>query len=534
MTAFIPSTPSLLSPCRHRFAPRSTSPPRPLLLPRAAAAAPPPPRANSSIPPQISIEHQNVPEAHRGLHDTLYPSSAEDEHGSSSSSTLSGTASFAFFQDTVGVNAQPVSSFLSVADNHSSKIAAVYGVLDASGVLQYVGVSRNVALNLRSHLAEFGPDTVTSVRMRTFSFPRRAEMEAVRDAWVSDADSAGASPPGNTHASSSRRWASSLSTQSPTSGIGTNPNAPMRGMTPAEQAAFEEKKFKLRKAMADPSLIDELEAADRALAAEADLAQGRATVGGSTNETSHTVSDTHHRRQNLQAAVEQDDWSGEIDAQTAATVDIPAANGPALEPNSPLVGQPDVDSDGVVVSPFAGVSASGTTTPKNNTSESGRTLSVEAVDAVLEEVRPYLVSDGGNISVLSVTPCDEDPAAGAAIKLQLEGACGTCPSSTMTMQLGVERVLRENFGNAVGEIVAVNDPAAALKTQMSVEACDAILDEVRPILSGLGNCSVQTKTVTDGNIVLQYNGPLSLSYAMEHLLKEKLPGIKSIKIDGVF
>jgi hypothetical protein len=36
------------------------------------------------------------------------------------------------------------------------------------------------------------------------------------------------------------------------------------------------------------------------------------------------------------------------------------------------------------------------------------------------------------------------------------GACGTCPSSTSTMKMGIERVLREKFGDAMKEVVQVD------------------------------------------------------------------------------
>ncbi len=49
------------------------------------------------------------------------------------------------------------------------------------------------------------------------------------------------------------------------------------------------------------------------------------------------------------------------------------------------------------------------------------------------DVRPFLQQDGGDIEVLGV----ED----GIVKVHLQGACGTCPSSIMTLQFGVERRL---------------------------------------------------------------------------------------------
>lgn len=90
-------------------------------------------------------------------------------------------------------------------------------------------------------------------------------------------------------------------------------------------------------------------------------------------------------------------------------------------------------------------------------------LNAENVDKVLDDVRPYLIADGGNIDVVSVDD--------GIVSLKLQGtfslfcfqlyivssfngtgACGSCPSSTTTMKMGVERVLKEKFGDAIKDI----------------------------------------------------------------------------------
>jgi Fe-S cluster biogenesis protein NfuA len=66
------------------------------------------------------------------------------------------------------------------------------------------------------------------------------------------------------------------------------------------------------------------------------------------------------------------------------------------------------------------------------------------IENALDQIRPYLEADGGNVKVLEVT--DE-----MVLKLELLGACGSCPMSTMTLKAGVEQsVLR-----AVPEIKSV-------------------------------------------------------------------------------
>jgi Fe-S cluster biogenesis protein NfuA len=62
-------------------------------------------------------------------------------------------------------------------------------------------------------------------------------------------------------------------------------------------------------------------------------------------------------------------------------------------------------------------------------------LTTENVEKVLDEMRPYLMSDGGNVELVELD--------GPVVKLRLQGACGSCPSSAMTLRMGIERRLKE-------------------------------------------------------------------------------------------
>jgi Fe-S cluster biogenesis protein NfuA len=62
-------------------------------------------------------------------------------------------------------------------------------------------------------------------------------------------------------------------------------------------------------------------------------------------------------------------------------------------------------------------------------------LTRDNVEQVLDEMRPYLMADGGNVELVDID--------GPIVKLRLQGACGSCPSSTMTLKMGIERRLRE-------------------------------------------------------------------------------------------
>jgi Fe-S cluster biogenesis protein NfuA len=60
-----------------------------------------------------------------------------------------------------------------------------------------------------------------------------------------------------------------------------------------------------------------------------------------------------------------------------------------------------------------------------------------AVLEALDAIRPALQSDGGDIRILNL-----DEATGV-LDVELMGACGSCPMSTMTLKQGVERILKD-------------------------------------------------------------------------------------------
>lgn len=60
----------------------------------------------------------------------------------------------------------------------------------------------------------------------------------------------------------------------------------------------------------------------------------------------------------------------------------------------------------------------------------------EQVQEVLNKLRPFLQRDGGDVELVDI---DED----GVVKVRLTGACGTCPSSTITLKAGIERALLE-------------------------------------------------------------------------------------------
>ncbi len=73
---------------------------------------------------------------------------------------------------------------------------------------------------------------------------------------------------------------------------------------------------------------------------------------------------------------------------------------------------------------------------------------IERVEAALEKIRPFLVADGGDVKVLEIT---ED----LVVRLELLGACGSCPMSPMTMKAGVEEAIKKEIPEITG-VEAVN------------------------------------------------------------------------------
>ena len=70
------------------------------------------------------------------------------------------------------------------------------------------------------------------------------------------------------------------------------------------------------------------------------------------------------------------------------------------------------------------------------------------VEETIQVIRPALQADGGDIVIKEV---DEET---GKVTVELVGACGTCPASTLTMRAGIERILRDRV-EGVTEVVAV-------------------------------------------------------------------------------
>lgn len=67
----------------------------------------------------------------------------------------------------------------------------------------------------------------------------------------------------------------------------------------------------------------------------------------------------------------------------------------------------------------------------------------ERVEEALEKIRPSLQADGGDVELIDV---DKE----GLVTVKLQGACAGCPMSTMTLKMGIEKVLKQNVPEVTG------------------------------------------------------------------------------------
>tara|TARA_B100000614_G_C14443551_1_gene451268 strand:+ start:658 stop:906 length:249 start_codon:yes stop_codon:yes gene_type:complete len=73
---------------------------------------------------------------------------------------------------------------------------------------------------------------------------------------------------------------------------------------------------------------------------------------------------------------------------------------------------------------------------------------IDRVESAIDEIRPYLIADGGDIKVISIDNKN-------IVNLELIGSCETCPMSPMTLKAGVEEAIKKQVPEING-IYAVN------------------------------------------------------------------------------
>lgn len=333
----------------------------------------------------------------------------------------------------------------------------VYAVYDGEHNVQYIGYSRNIVLALKKHLANVGEDVCAFVRVMVFmnkAMTTRENLEREAMDWI---DHEGTLPPGN--GAEKELWEG-------TATLGVD------AMSSRERETYEEKKNKMRKAMG-ANLHDD--------------------VPGESL-------DSKERRLRLIKAVEGDNWSAVISEQTRET----------LTPEAAAAAQPSQEA---IISPFAQAPIHRSVGNVEELCEAD--MNAETVNKALDEVRPYLIADGGNVEVVNVEEGN--------VFLRLQGACGTCPSSTATMKMGIERVLKSTFGEQLIEVIQLDQQ----DTSANEMAVDEHLNLLRPAIEGYGG-SVDVVSVSDGVCELKYSGPAPIGVGIKAAIKDKFPDVKEV------
>lgn len=129
------------------------------------------------------------------------------------------------------------------------------------------------------------------------------------------------------------------------------------------------------------------------------------------------------------------------------------------------------------------------------------------------------------------------------------GACTSCPSSSTTMTMGIERVLKEKFGDALKDIrqvfdeevkqITVEVSEAPFKKFALISSCvfafdwfllqavNAHLDILRPAIKNYGG-SVEVLSVEGEDCVVKYVGPESIGMGIRAAIKEKFKDISNV------
>ncbi|XP_048600182.1 nifU-like protein 3, chloroplastic isoform X2 [Brassica napus] len=151
-------------------------------------------------------------------------------------------------------------------------------------------------------------------------------------------------------------------------------------------------------------------------------------------------------------------------------------------------------------------------------------LTEENVERVLDEVRPALMADGGNVALHEID--------GLVVVLKLQGACGSCPSSSMTLKMGIESRLRDK----IPEIMSVEQflEAETGGLELNEENIEKVLAELRPYLSGTGGGGLELVEI-DGYIVkIRLTGPaagvMTVRVALTQKLRENIPSIGAVQL----
>nr|GLL28701.1 nifU-like protein 2, chloroplastic isoform X1 [Ipomoea trifida] len=153
----------------------------------------------------------------------------------------------------------------------------------------------------------------------------------------------------------------------------------------------------------------------------------------------------------------------------------------------------------------------------------GVPLTAENVESVLDEIRPYLIADGGNVALHEID--------GNVVRLKLQGACGSCPSSVTTMKMGIERRLMEKIPE-VSAVESIPDEETGL--ELNADNIEKVLEEIRPYLVGAAGGTLELVAIEEPIVKVRITGPaagvMTVRVAVTQKLREKIPAIAAVQL----
>ena len=351
--------------------------------------------------------------------------------------------------------------------------------------VHYIGASLNVARALRRHVLDFGDGVCAYARVCLVDPANVERLRQLQREWIEEQEFI---PPGNrtdeAHQEQHRKWVS--------------------GSGPLE-------------ASEEDVAADEAKEAPEVAGGDGHVVPAASTAEPTSSADEIPESAPADTSDNGQAEEEQ--GAKAPGASAPATPWEGAGDTPNADPD-----ENEATSEPNIISPFSGA-WDRPPTDASVASAAALPLDRENVRRVLEEVRPYLLADGGDLHVVEV-----DPATGN-ISVALQGACRSCPASTTTMKMGVERILRERFGDdRIGEVVALEldtvDGTNGADIDLA-DQCEDCLDEIRPTLYAFGGMVEVLDVNTDG-VRLRYRGPDKLRQSIDARLRQRLRGLKQV------
>ncbi|KEP63125.1 UNVERIFIED_CONTAM: NifU family domain-containing protein [Hammondia hammondi] len=146
-------------------------------------------------------------------------------------------------------------------------------------------------------------------------------------------------------------------------------------------------------------------------------------------------------------------------------------------------------------------------------------LNSTMVEQVLESVRPYLRSHGGNVKLVEL---DSEK---KTVRLAFKGACSTCPSAHQTLYEGLQGALREVWPDLSVEEAQDDGVWEEEVHPLTIESVLEALKGTRPAIERLGATLEVLSVSPNGDIVLRYRGPnaQTIRIGVEMELRDKLP-----------